>query len=70
MPNLPVGQTRLFKWDYDLADRVQKITYPAIAPASPEDDYGYDAAWRPISACANIAGQPCYVTSASYSALD
>ncbi len=68
---LPSSQTRVFDWAYDSADRVQTLTYPATASVPAETlTYSYDAGWRPISACSNIVGQACYVTSANYSALD
>jgi len=71
VPGLPSPATRVFDWVYDSADRVQTLTYPAIGAAAREIvTYSYDAGWRPISACSSIPGQACYVTSASYSALD
>jgi YD repeat-containing protein len=71
IPGLPSGQQRVFEWSYDSADRVQTLKYPAIGTAPVETlTYNYDVGWRPISACSSIAGQACYVTSASYSALD
>jgi RHS repeat-associated protein len=55
---------QVFQWQYDSADRVTRLTYLSGEVVS----YTYDAGWRPTSLCSSLGG--CYVTNASYSALD
>ncbi|MFL5800699.1 MAG: polymorphic toxin-type HINT domain-containing protein [Roseiflexaceae bacterium] len=68
---IPVGATnytRVFGWAYDSADRISSVTYPTVGGTTEVVSYVYDAAWRPRSACTSRGG--CYVSSATYTALD
>jgi RHS repeat-associated protein/uncharacterized repeat protein (TIGR01451 family) len=58
--------TRTMSQAYDSAGRVTSMTYPTGEVVS----YTYDAAWRQVSACSNMYGNPCYAHNAIYTALD
>lgn len=55
---------RSFTWTYDSADRVKTLTYPNSEVVTTT----YDAGWRPATLCTSLGG--CYVSSASYTALN
>ncbi|NOK71559.1 MAG: hypothetical protein GFH25_541324n2 [Chloroflexi bacterium AL-N10] len=58
------GGTRVFRWEYDSADRVTQITYPN----NDKVNYTYDAAWRPKTMISDKVGT--LVQSATYTAMD
>jgi RHS repeat-associated protein len=60
----PFG-TQSVNWNYDSADRVTSIGYPGEGEVV---SYTYDGGWRQNSACSNLGW--CYVSSASYTALN
>jgi RHS repeat-associated protein len=57
---------RTYNYEYDSADRVSAMTYPSTERVA----YTYDAAWRQVSACSNMYGNPCYAHDAVYTPLD
>jgi YD repeat-containing protein len=54
-------------YSYDSADRVATLEY---YEAGETVRYGYDAAWRQTSVCSDLANTPCYVSNATYTALE
>jgi RHS repeat-associated protein len=60
------GVTRTLSWSYDSADRVVTTNYAGQETVTTS----YDAAGRAASLCSSLAGVGCYVSGATYSALD